>query len=119
MGAVTNYKDLVVWQRRMDLVEKIYRITQKLPETERWGLVSQMCRAAVSVPANIAEGYGRQSYRPISPVSFDRKGSLSELETHLILCQSLGHLESKEVASVLSEIEEILKMLSTLISKIR
>ncbi len=118
MGTVTNYRDLLVWQRSMNLVERIYRIAHKLPDTERWGLVSQMCRAAVSVPANIAEGYGRQStgeYRHFLSIA---RGSLSELETHLLLCQRLGYLEAKEVASLLSEVEEILKMLSTLISKI-
>jgi four helix bundle protein len=118
MGEVSNYKDLLVWQRSMDLVERIYRITEKLPDRERWGLISQMCRAAVSVPANIAEGYGRQStgkYRHFLSIV---RGSLSELETHMLLCQRLGYIEAKEVASLLSEAEEILKMLSTLISKI-
>ena len=119
MKTVTNYKDLLVWQRSMDLVERIYRITEKLPDRERWGLISQMCRAAVSVPANIAEGYGRQStgeYRHFLSIA---RGSLSELETHLLLCQRLGYIEPKEVASVLNEVEEILKMLAGLISKIR
>jgi four helix bundle protein len=80
MGTVANYRDLLVWQRSMDLVEKIYRTTEGLPERERWGLISQMCRAAVSVPANIAEGYGRQStgdYRHFLSIA---RGSLSELE---------------------------------------
>lgn len=77
-----------------------------------------MCRAAVSVPANIAEGYGRQSTGEYRRFLSIRRGSLSELETHLLLCQRLGYLETKEVASLLSEAEEILKMLSTLISKI-
>ncbi len=102
----------------MDLVERIYRITEKLPDRERWGLISQMCRAAVSVPANIAEGYGRQAtgeYRHFLSIA---RGSLSELETHMLLCQRLGYIEAKEVAPLLSEVEEILKMLSTLISKI-
>ena len=119
MKTVTNYKDLLVWQRSMDLVERIYRIAEKLPEKEKWGLISQMCRAAVSVPANIAEGYGRQStgeYRHFLSIA---RGSLSELETHILLCQRLGYLEETEVASVLNEVEEILKMLAGLISKIR
>ena len=113
MGAVTNYRDLLVWQRSMDLVERIYRITKKLPDGERWGLTSQMCRAAVSVPANIAEGYGRQAtgeYRHFLSIG---RGSLSELETHILLCQRLGYIEAKEVTSVLSEVEEILKMLAS------
>lgn len=119
MGTVANYRDLIVWQRSMDLVEKVYRIARKLPDTERWGLISQMCRAAVSVPANIAEGYGRQAtgeYRHFLSIG---RGSLSELETHMLLCQKLGYLEATEVTSVLREVEEILKMLASLISKIR
>ncbi len=102
----------------MDLVERIYRIAKKLPDSERWGITSQMCRAAVSVPANIAEGYGRQAtgeYRHFLSIG---RGSLSELETHMLLCQRLGYVEAEEVTSVLSEVEEILKMPSTLISKI-
>jgi len=102
----------------MDLVERIYRIAKKLPDSERWGITSQMCRAAVSVPANIAEGYGRQAtgeYRHFLSIG---RGSLSELETHMLLCQRLGYVKAEEVTSVLSEVEEILKMLSTLISKI-
>jgi four helix bundle protein len=119
MSTVSNYRDLLVWQRSMDLVERIYRITEKIPDRERWGLVSQMCRAAVSVPANIAEGYGRQStgeYRHFLSIA---RGSLSELETHLLLSQRLGYLDAAEVPSVLNEVEEILKMLAGLISKIQ
>jgi four helix bundle protein len=85
--AVANYQDLLVWQRSMDIAEQIYRITERLPDKERWGLISQMRRAAVSVPANIAEGYGRQStgdYRHFLSIG---RGSLSELETHMLLCQ--------------------------------
>jgi len=118
MSTVSNYRDLLVWQRSMDLVERIYRITDKMPDRERWGLVSQMCRSAVSVPANIAEGYGRQStgeYRHFLSIG---RGSLSELETHMLLCQRLGYIEAAEVDSLLREVEELLKMMSTLISKI-
>jgi four helix bundle protein len=119
MGMVANYRDLLVWQRSMDLVEKIYRVTEGLPERERWGLISQMCRAAVSVPANIAEGYGRQStgnYRHFLSIG---RGSLSELETFLLLCQRLGYIDSDEITSLLTEVEEILKMLSVLISRLQ
>jgi four helix bundle protein len=103
----------------MDLVETIYRVTEKISDRERWGLISQMCRAAVSVPSNIAEGYGRQAtgeYRHFLSIA---KGSRSELETQMLLCQRLGYVETKEIALILNEAEEILKMLSTLISKIR
>jgi len=118
MGKITSYKDLLVWQRSMNLVEETYRITHSLPNTERWGLISQMCRAAVSVPANIAEGYGRQAtgeYRHFLSIG---RGSLLELETHMLLCQRLGYLGTKDASAALGQIEEIFKMLTVLISKI-
>ena len=83
MGKITNYKDLQVWQRGMTLVETTYKLTSNLPPSEQWGLVSQMRRAAVSVPSNIAEGYGRQStgqYRQYLSIS---RGSLRELKPRL------------------------------------
>jgi len=102
----------------MDLVEEVYRATKKLPDTERWGLIAQMRRAAVSVPANIAEGYGRQAAGEYRHFLLIARGSLLELETHMLLCQGLGYLEAKEVTSMLGESDQILKMLTTLISKI-
>jgi len=118
MGKITGYKDLLVWQKGMDLVEEIYRDTRQLPDSERWGLVSQMCRAAVSVPANIAEGYGRQATGDYRRFLLIARGSLLELETHVLLCQRLSYMGATEVGSVLAKIEEILKMLTALISKI-
>jgi len=115
---VRSYKDLLVWQRSMDLVETVYKLTAKLPRTEQFGLVAQMRRSSVSVPSNIAEGYGRQStgeYRHHLSIG---RGSLLELETQVILCQRLGYLEQSKAESILREIEEISKMLAALISKI-
>jgi len=119
MADIKSYKDLQIWQRSMDLVEKIYRITGKLPNSEQWGLSSQMRRAAVSVPSNIAEGYGRQAtgeYRHHLSIA---RASLLELETQVLLCHRLGFLDESEVNSLIDEIEEISKMIASLISKIR
>jgi four helix bundle protein len=118
MDKVKSHKDLLVWQRSMDLVEKVYRVTAKLPAAEQWGLIGQMRRAATSVPSNTAEGYGRQAtgeYR--HHLSFAR-GSLMELETQVLLCHRLGFLGAKEIESILDEIQQLSKMLSSLISKI-
>jgi len=118
MGKVSSYKDLLIWQRSMDLVERIYKITSKLPTTEQWGLTSQMRRSAISVPSNVAEGYGRQAtgeYRHHLSIG---RGSLLEVETQVLLCQRLGYLENEEINSLLDEINQIGKMLSSLISKI-
>ena len=115
---VNSHKDLLVWQRSMDLVESVYRLTSRLPANEQFGLTSQMRRAAVSIPSNIAEGYGRQAtgeYR--HHLSFSR-GSLLELETQAILCLRLRYLTEDELQPVLKEIVEISKMFGSLISKL-
>ena len=118
MEKVSGYKDLIVWQRSVDLVEAVYRITAKFPPGEQWGLTSQMRRAAVSVPSNIAEGYGRQATGEYRHHLSMGRGSLLELETQILLRRRLKYLGSEEADSVLSEIEEISKMLATLISKL-
>jgi four helix bundle protein len=118
MTKITSYKDLQVWQRSMSLVETIYRITATLPNSEQWGLVSQMRRAAVSVPSNIAEGYGRNAtgeYRHHLSIA---RGSLLELDTQILLCKRLNLLQAIEIDPVLKEIDELSAMLASLISKV-
>ena len=115
---VTSHKDLLVWQRSMNLVETVYRLTASFPSSEQWGLVSQMRRAAISVPSNIAEGYGRQAtgeYRHHVSIS---RGSLLELETQILLASKLKYLQPVDTESVLNEINEISRMLATLVSKL-
>ena len=102
----------------MDLVVTVYQMTARLPASEQFGLISQMRRSAVSVPSNIAEGYGRQAtgeYRHHLSIG---RGSLLELETQLLLCQRLKYLPEPETNSILAEITEISKMLGSLISKL-
>ena len=115
---VAGYQDLLVWQRSMDLVEKVYCLTAGFPHSEQWGLTSQMRRAVISVPSNIAEGYGRQAtgeYRHHLSIG---RGSLLELETQLLLSKRLKYMQPSDADSVISEIEQISKMLATLISKL-
>jgi four helix bundle protein len=115
---ITSYKDLIVWQRGMDLVEMVYQITAKLPTSEQWGLVSQMRRSAISVPSNIAEGYGRQAtgeYRHHLSIG---RASLLELETQILISQRLGYLTHDESKPILTEIDDISKMLASLVSKL-
>lgn len=118
MEKVSSYKDLLVWQRSMDLVETVYGTTAKFPPAEQWGLISQMRRAAVSVPSNIAEGYGRQATGEYRHHLSMGRGSLLELETQVLLCRRLKYLEAADADAVLTEIEEISKMLASLISKL-
>jgi four helix bundle protein len=103
----------------MNLVETIYKVSKKLPTDERFGLITQMCRAAVSVPSNIAEGFGRQAsgeYRHHLSIA---RGSLLELETQLILCKRLDFIAPQDTTPLLSEIAELSRMLATLIGKLR
>ena len=113
-----GYRDLRVWQRSMDLAVGVYRLTSGFPPEEGFGLTSQSRRAAVSIPANIAEGYGRGT-RP-SYASFVRiaQGSLKELETHLFLAQRVGLCTDREIEGLLSEADEIGRMLRSLPGKL-
>jgi four helix bundle protein len=102
---------LKVWQKAMDLVETSYKLTSRLPLDERFGLISQIRRAATSVPANIAEGFGRWNARDFARFSAIASGSLRELETHLIIVQRLGYLEKASVDSALRLTDDLSKML--------
>jgi four helix bundle protein len=109
-----KYSDLLVWQKAMDLVEAVYGATRQLPADERFGLVSQLQRSAVSIPSNIAEGHGRKStgayLRHLSIAS----GSLMELETQLQIATRLGYLTPDILATLMPRTEEIGKMLAGL-----
>jgi four helix bundle protein len=118
MQSIQSYKDLIVWQRGMNLVEAIYILTQRLPASEQWGLTSQMRRAAISVPSNIAEGYGRNAtgeYRHHLSIA---RASLLELETQVLLCNRLGYFPQTETQPILQPIDDISKMLASLITKL-
>lgn len=87
--ASRNYRDLIVWQRAMDLVEAVYRLTRSFPKEEQYGLTIQMKRAAVSVPSNIAEGQGRGNGKEFSYFLRISYGSLREIETQALIAQQL------------------------------
>ena len=113
-----NYCDLQVWQKAMTLVEKIYRLTKLMPPDERFGLSSQMQRAAVSIPSNIAEGYSRSSTKEYVKFLYVAKGSNSELFTQLLICERIGLLANNQITETISLSEEISKMLSAIILKL-
>ena len=98
----------------MDLVESIYRLTASLPASEQFGLIAQMRRSTVSVPSNIAEGYGRQATGEYRHHLLICRGSLLELETQLLLCRRLKYSSEQEIDPLLTEITEISKMLTVL-----
>jgi len=116
---VKNYRDLIVWQKAMELVTEIYQHTKAFPEEERYGLTSQLRRSSVSLPSNMAEGYGRNSTQDYIRFLKIANGSLFELQTQLEIARNLNIL-SEESFSVLFELSrEIERMLSSLIRKIK
>lgn len=116
--SVRSYRDLEVWNRAMDLAVATYELTREFPREEQFGLTSQARRAATSIAANIAEGYGRAT-RP-AYVSFLRiaQGSLKELETHLLIAQRVGHCTSASTDTLLSRTDELGRMLRALIVRL-
>jgi four helix bundle protein len=119
MTALKSYRELIVWQRSIDWVEKIYRVSKNWPQEERFGLTSQIRRAAVSVPSNIAEGAGRTGTGEFLQFLSGASGSLAEVETQLILSHRLEILAEAEFEPLMAEAEEIGKMLSGLKRSLR
>jgi len=114
MDEIKSYRDLKVWRDGMTLVEECYRFSGKFPKAELFGLTSQLRRAAVSVPANIAEGYGRESRGYYVSFLRNAQGSLKEVETHLILAQRLQFGDAPTADRLLSKCDEIGRMLRSL-----
>ena len=112
--AVSNYQNLTVWQRAMDLAEEVYRLSKKLPKMEIFSLSEQMRRAAVSIPSNIAEGNGRQTAKEFQQFLWVAKGSAAELETQLLLCERIGYLARTDTDRAMGLLTEISKMTTAL-----
>ena len=115
---LTDYKDLIVWKRAMELVKAAYCIARNLPKEERYALADQIHRSAVSIPSNIAEGYGRGSVKEYARFLSVARGSRYELETQLILCHELGYVSKEEISNAIQLGYEVAKMLNVLIAKI-
>ena len=118
MGEITSYRDLLVWQQSMDLAAHVYELSRSWPRDEIYGLTSQARRSAVSVCANIAEGYGRENRGSYVQFLKIAQGSLKELETHLILSTKIGVDQAARVEPLLSECESIGKLLRSLMRKL-
>jgi len=119
---VGRYRDLVAWQKAMDLVAKIYVATAVLPQDERFGLTSQLRRAAVSIPSALAEGHARSSTREFVRYISIAMGSLAELETQLLICTKLDLMAEEAVQSLLNHCDEQSRILhglrKSLVSKL-
>ncbi|MFC1608234.1 four helix bundle protein [Candidatus Latescibacterota bacterium] len=115
---IKSYRDLIVWQKSMDVVTTVYRITGDFPREEIYGLTSQIRRSAVSIPSNIAEGYGRNSTQDYIRFLQIANGSLFELQTQLEIPVNLSYLKADSYEAIMQITSEIERMLVTLIKKI-
>jgi four helix bundle protein len=109
-----NYQDLIAWQTAMDLAEAVYRVTAAMPREELYGLTAQIRRAAVSVPANIAEGQGRRTDGEFLNQPSVAHGSVRELETHAMLCGRLRFMKPAEVNHLLDAAGEVGRLVTGL-----
>jgi len=117
--AIKSYRDLQVWQKAMDLVVESYKVTRLLPRVETYGLASQIQRSAVSIPANIAEGHGREHLGDYIHHLSVANGSLMELETHFLVACRLSYITEPQLESLLRNTSELGRMLAGLISKLK
>lgn len=118
MADINDFKDLRIWQKGMDIAEKCYFLTKVFPKEELYGMVQQIRRAAASIPANIAEGYGRRStaeYRRFLNIA---QGSINELETHILLSERVGLCKNHEIEPIISLLREESRMIIALIKKL-
>jgi four helix bundle protein len=115
--SIQSYKDLIVWQKSIELVKEIYKATEVLPKSELYGLTSQMRRAAVSIPSNIAEGYKRKNLGEYIQFLSIADASAAELETQIIIAKEI--YRAIDVSYTESHFQEIQKMLHAMIAKLK
>jgi four helix bundle protein len=115
---IKNYKELKVWQKSYRLCLEVYRVTKGFPKEELYGLTSQMRRAALSIPCNIAEGYGRKTTPEYIRFLYIAYGSTCELETQTLLAGDLGYIKNDRIFELQSDIGEVERMLKALIKSL-
>ncbi len=113
------HKDLIVWAKGVDFVTKNYKITRSFPEEERYGLISQIRRGAVSIPSNISEGAARAHKREFIQFLYISLGSIAELETQFIICENLSYISTSECTIIQNELTELRKMTIGLINHLK
>ncbi|HEX8269403.1 MAG TPA: four helix bundle protein [Flavobacterium sp.] len=113
-----DYRKYIVWQKAHLLVLKIYKVTSTFPKTEQFGIISQINRAAVSIPTNIAEGCGRETQKELVRYLYISSGTTHELEYLIFLSRDLQYITDQKAGELFEEITTIKKMLSSLIKKI-
>ncbi len=115
---VKDYKDLMVWQKGIEIVDEIYTITDKFPASELYGLTNQMRRASVSIPSNIAEGFARNSSKEYKQFLYISLGSCAELDTQIIIAHRRNYITKAEMGKLAEDINHESRMLASLIGKI-
>ncbi len=116
---IRNHRDLIVWQRAMDLVADVYRLTDRFPREERYGLVQQVKRAVASIPSNIAEGHGRDHLGDYLRHLSVANGSLMELETQLSIAVRLGYLEQNDATTLFDGTAQVGQLLAGLVRALK
>lgn len=114
-----NFRNLDIWKNGIELVKQVYQLSEKFPSEEKFGLKSQITRAAVSIPSNVAEGCSRNSEIEFKRFLEIAMGSLFEVETQLIISQELKYLETNELETIFSLIQKEAKMMNSLINKLK
>lgn len=117
--AVRNYKELIVWQKAMEVAEQAYRLVKLLPKEETYALSDQMRRSAISIPSNIAEGQARNSSKEFMKFLSIAKGSAAELETQLLLAVRIGYFNESDIQPTIDLIAEVTKIINALHSKLK
>ena len=115
MSKIMDYKDLAAWQKGRQLVREIYNLTKRLPKEEMYDMTSQIHRSAISIPSNIAEGYGRNYLQDYIRFLRIARGSCYELETQLILCEDLGYFSQTDAEQAVALLHETQKILTGLL----
>ena len=113
------YRETILWQKAMEAAREIYRLSPKLPSTENYGMRSQITRAAVSMPANIAEGWTRETVKDKAHFLAIAQGSLAETETLLTLCEDLGWFPQSDTQTLRGLLDEVSRMLTTMRRRMR
>jgi four helix bundle protein len=116
---IRSYRDLKAWQKAMELVREIYRVSRKFPKEELFGLMSQIRRAAVSVPSNIAEGHAKLSRKEYQHFLGHARGSLAEIETQILIAKDLDYLNEIDMNYILNLSAEVGRVLNGLLASLR
>lgn len=118
-GKIRTFRDLLVWQKSMTMVTEVYRLSRRFPKDELYSLTSQVRRCAVSIPSNIAEGFGRHATKDYIHFLRMSMGSLCELQTQIEIADNLGNVSNGTMGSIQESAREIERMLSSLLKKLQ